>query len=105
MKKRLEMNVVGSKNISTGIYKWWHIISKHPLLTAKQKLLIMEMLRRNEAGCAGTGHDKHGWFFYPSDWTNFMHALVRDHGRVSEDNLHQLTTLEDRVKELRCRSK
>jgi hypothetical protein len=104
---RKDMNEVNYLNISTGLRAWWHILSKHPRLTAKQKLLVMEMLRRNEAGCDGTAKARTGWFWYPEEnnasWCGFMHQLIRGEDEWSVDHIPEgLAVLEETVKGLRC---
>lgn len=39
--------VYSSRNPYTGLPQWWHNISKSDILSAREKLQLMEILRRN----------------------------------------------------------
>jgi hypothetical protein len=59
-------------NIRTGMYNYWHDISKCPALTATEKLLVMEMIRR--ASPLWSGRNK--WMGYPRGWSVPMHEII-----------------------------
>jgi hypothetical protein len=70
------ITIACKKNPRTGLCNWWHSISKCPVLTAKEKLLVMEMLRRHNSLLWGDWQEQNAWMGYPDGWTCAMHDIL-----------------------------